>query len=163
MEEEKEDRRDPFLRILFVSIHSQISIKTFDVEFKMSLDDFIIFHEQFITKDNEHLRLVASQHERNENTTNIDSNKLIHINVLHTSSDNPLFTSSKYGELENKVDVRFNRLILTIQLEALLSIMKFQNNIKEKWPKGSRSKEQTPKTKSRLNIGELINRNGKYY
>ncbi|CAF4608864.1 unnamed protein product [Rotaria sp. Silwood1] len=134
LEEEKEDKDYPFLRISFVSICAQTSIKTFDIEFQASLDDFTIYHEQFITKDNHQLRFLAAQHEENQIIDKTNSKKLVSIHILHTSSDNPLFTSSKYDELENKVRIHLSKLIVTLQLEALLSIMKFQDNIMQKWP-----------------------------
>ncbi|CAF1073014.1 unnamed protein product [Rotaria sordida] len=134
LEEEKEDRDYPFLRISFISIYVQTFIKTFDIEFQASLDDFIIYHEQFITKDNQHLRFLAAQHEENQNIDKINSKKLVSLHILHTSSNNPLFTSSKYDGLENKIRIHFSKLIVTLQLEALLSIMKFQDNFMQKWP-----------------------------
>ena len=50
-------------------------VKTYDIDFEASLDNFIIFHEQFITNDNHHLRFLAAQHEQNENIDQINSKK----------------------------------------------------------------------------------------
>ena len=77
------------------------------------------------------------------------------INILHTSSDNPLFTSSKYNRLENRVEIHVNKLVLTLQLEALLSLMRFQDNIMQKWPKDD-SEEQTKEKMTLSNIRKLV-------
>jgi hypothetical protein len=126
-------------------------IKTFDIEFQASLDDLIIFHEQFITETNSHLRILAAQYDENQ----IHSKKLVDIHVLHTSADNPLLTSSKYGGLENKVRIHLSKFIVTLQLDALLSIMRFQDNIMQKWPK----ERMTEENKTMLSLGKIVNKN----
>jgi hypothetical protein len=115
------------------------------------LDNLIIFHEQFITKDNDHLRFLSAQ--QNEE---INSNKLVRIDVMHTSVDNPLFTSSKYNGLENQVRIHFSKLIVTLQLEAILSIMRFQDNFMEKWPRDIF--EEQVKKKQQLEENKIIHK-----
>lgn len=110
---------------------AQVFFNTLDIEFQASLDDLILFHEQFIAKTHHHLRLLGAQRDKNE----AQSKKLVSIHVLHTSPDNPLFTSAKYGGLENRVRIHLSKFLMTLQLEALLSIMRFQDNITQKWPK----------------------------
>jgi len=144
-------------------------IKTFDIEFQASLDDLIIFHEQFITKDNHHLRFLAAQYEENENINKINSNKLVTIHILHTSSNNPLFTSSKYDRLENKIRTHLSKLVLTLQLEALLSIMRFQDNIIQKWPKNSLEEQAildktlSKEDKTMLTMGKPVKKNSESF
>ncbi|CAF4497379.1 unnamed protein product [Rotaria socialis] len=145
LEEERENQSYPIFRISLVSICAQTCIKTFDIELEVSLHDFIIYHEQFITKDNQHLRFLAAQHEENQVDVKMNSKELVSIHILHTSPDNPLFKSPQYNGIENKVRIQLNKLIFTMHLEALLSIMKFQNNIMEKWPRAT-VEEQAEKT-----------------
>jgi hypothetical protein len=128
----------------------QTLIKTYDIEFQASLDDLIIFHEQFITEDNSHLRILAAKHDENE----IILKKLVTIHILHTSSENPLFTSSKYRGLENKIRIHLNKFIVTLQLEAVLSIMRFQDNLMQKWPTESMAEEK----KTMLKLGNIVNK-----
>ncbi len=89
----------------------------------------LIFHEQFLTKTNQHLRFLAGEHEPNK----LNSKKLMTIQFLHTSS--------KDGGFENRIRIHLSRFIVTLQLEALLSIMKFQDNIMQKWPKDNLAEE----------------------
>jgi hypothetical protein len=148
---------------------AQIFIKTFDIEFQASLNDLIIFHEQFITKDNHHLRFLAAQYEENENINKINSNKLVTIHILHRSSNNPLFKSLKYDRLKNKIRIHLSKLIFTLQLEALLSIMRFQDNIMQKWPKNSfeeqaiLDKTLPEEDKTMLTIGKSVKKNSEYF
>lgn len=106
---------------------AQVFLKTFTTEFQASLDDFIVLHEQFITKNNEHLRLLAAQ-------PNLQSKKLVMIHVLNTSS--------KSAKPENSIHVHLSKFVMILQLEALLSILRFQDNITQKWPKAQLTTEE---------------------
>lgn len=110
-------------------MRAQMLVKTVDIEFQASLNDLIIFHEQFITKNKQHLRLLAAQ-------PNLQSQKLVEIHVLHTSSDD--------GKSKNKVRVHLSKFVLALQLEALLSILRFQDNITQKWPTEQTMIEKKP-------------------
>jgi hypothetical protein len=104
------------------------------MEFDASLADFIVYHEQFIGKDNQQLRLLSA--ELNEKTQiQQQDQKLVSVNFLHTSPENPLFSSSIYNGIENKAHVHFTKLVVTLQLEALLSILRFQDALMKKLPK----------------------------
>ncbi|CAF2796909.1 unnamed protein product [Rotaria sp. Silwood2] len=87
MNENNEDA--PFLRITLESIVAQTKIKTFDMEFDASLANLILYHEQFIGKDNQQLRLLSAQLE--QDTSNNQNKKLVCVNFLHTSPENPTF------------------------------------------------------------------------
>jgi hypothetical protein len=145
LEEEKDNQEQAFLRISLLSMYAQTFVKTDEIEFQASLDDMIIFHEQFITNDNQHLRILAAQHE--------EKTKLVNISVLHTSDEN----SSKYDE--NKVRIHLSKFVVTLQLEALLSIMRFQDNIMEKWPT-DQTKKTSEENKTISNIGKFVKKNG---
>ena len=117
---------------------ARVLLKTFDIEFQASLDDLIVFHEQFITKNKQHLCLLAAQR-------NLQSQKLVEIHVLHTSPDD--------GQSQNKVRIHLSKFVLALQVEALLSILRFQDNITQKWPmehakieKKSQEDEMTDRT-----------------
>ena len=62
-------------------------------------------------------------------------------NFLHTSPENPLFLSSNYNGIENKAHVHFTKLVVTLQLEALLSILRFQDALMKKLPKDTPEEE----------------------
>ncbi|CAF3586652.1 unnamed protein product [Adineta steineri] len=126
------DNDEPFLRLTLESITANTKIKTFDMEFNASLADFIVYHQQFVGKDNQPLRLLSAQLDK-QNTT--EKQKLVSVNFLHTSQENPLFLSSPYNGVENEANVRFSKLVVTLQLEALLSIFKFQDSLMKKLPK----------------------------
>jgi hypothetical protein len=79
--------------------------------------------------------------------------------MIHTSSNNPLFTSSKYNGLENKIRIHFSKLVVTLQLEALLSIMRFQDNIMLKWPKDIFQEQE--KNKKMSTIEKFVKDNSK--
>ena len=64
---------------------------------------------------------------------------------VHTSKENPLFAFSPYDGIENQGKVKFSRLVVTLQLEALLSIFKFQDRLMEKLPKDDTPNEQVKK------------------
>lgn len=102
------------------------------MEFDASLANLTVYHEQFIGKDNQQLRLLSAQlNKTNEN----NDEKLVSVNFLHTSPDNPLFKSSIYNGIENKAHVHLSKLVVTLQLEALLSILRFQDALMKKLPK----------------------------
>ncbi|CAF4278394.1 unnamed protein product [Rotaria sp. Silwood2] len=122
----------PFVRISFLSIAARATMKTFNIDFNASLADFIIVHEQFITTNNDRLCLIAM-----ERLHNRENDKLISINGLLTSSANPKFTSAPYNSLENQIHVHIGKSVLMLQLEALLSIIRFKNDLM-----GKISKEQ---------------------
>jgi hypothetical protein len=119
------DHTQPFVRISFVSISARTSIKTFDIEFDASLTDLIILHEQFLTKNNQPLRLFSTKHDEN----------LFSVKSLFTSPENPLFNSAPCNRIENKFRVHISPFVMMLQVEALLSILRFQKNLMEKLPK----------------------------
>ncbi len=100
------------------SIITKTKVKTFDIEFDASLADLIVYHEQFIDKDNQHLRLLSAQLNR-ENSTD---QKLVNVKFLHTSSI-------------YQVHIHLTKFIMNLQLEALLSIFKFVDSLVKKLPK----------------------------
>lgn len=161
----------PFLRISLISLSSQVISKTFDLDIQMSLKDFTIFHEQFITKDNQHLCLLSAQHQQTQNIDYINSDKFFYIHILHTSLNNPLFSTPKYEGVENKIQINLNKLIITMQLEALLSIMKFQNKITQNLSKQVDSEDQNKRKqlsereseeiRTTLNINKATKKKGK--
>jgi len=104
------------------------------MEFDASLANLIVYHEQFIGKDNQQLRLLSAQLNTN-NQIQEQNQKLVSVNFLHTSPDNPLFLSSTYNGIENKAHVHFTKLVVILQLEALLSILRFQDALLKKLPK----------------------------
>lgn len=101
------------------------------MEFDASLANLIVYHEQFIGKDNEQLRLLSAQ----LNSTEEQDQKLVSLNFLHTSPSNPLFFSPIYNGIENKAYIHMTKLVVTLQLEALLSILRFEDVISRKLPK----------------------------
>ncbi|UJR35157.1 hypothetical protein I4U23_027926 [Adineta vaga] len=127
------DEGDPFLHLTLDSIVAKTKIKTFDMEFNASLADLIVYHEQFVGKDNQQLRLLSAQLNKDEN--NSEHEKLVSVNFLHTSPDNPLFSSSTYNGIENRAHIHMTKLVVTLQLEALLSILRFQDALLKKLPK----------------------------
>ena len=96
------------------------------MEFDASLADFIVYHEQFVGKDNQQLRLLSAQLKTGSTEEN---KKLVSLHFLHTSKDNPLFSSSHYAGVENQAHVHLSKLVITLQLEALLSILRFQDSL----------------------------------
>ena len=111
------------------------------MDFQASLADFIVYHQQFIGKDNQQLRLLSAQL---DSTKSDEDQKLISLHLLHTSPENPSFTSSTYNSIENNVDVKLNKLVVTLKLEALLSIMRFQDTLMKKLPQSSTSTAVVP-------------------
>jgi hypothetical protein len=124
----------PFLRLTLETIVAKTNIKTFDMEVQASLTDFIVYHQQFIGKDNQPLRLLSAEVIEAEGEEN---QKLVDMNFHHTSLENPLFLSSPYNGIENKAKINLSKLVVTLQLEALLSIFKFQDSLMKKLPKDS--------------------------
>ena len=108
------------------------------MQFNASLSDLIVYHEQFVGKDNEQLRLLSAQYIEQEGE---ETRNLVSMNVLHTSRENPLFLQSPYDGIENKVNVNFSKLVVNLQLEALLSIFKFQDTVNKQLAKDS---QETP-------------------
>ncbi|CAF5012385.1 unnamed protein product [Rotaria sp. Silwood1] len=94
--------------------------------FHISLANLIVYHEEFIGKDNQQLRLLLVQLE--QNIYNHENQKLASVNFLHTSPENPLFLTSNYNEIENKAHVHFSKFVI-LQIEALLSILRFQDTL----------------------------------
>lgn len=109
-------------------------VKTFDMAIDASLSDFIVYHQQFVGTDNQPLRLLSAQYIEQEGE---ETKHLVSMNVRHTSRENPLFSLSPYNGIENKVDVKFSKLVVMLQLEALLSIFKFQDSLMKQLPKDS--------------------------
>ncbi|CAF4190264.1 unnamed protein product [Rotaria sp. Silwood2] len=125
------DEDQPFLRLTLESIVAKTTMKTFDMDFDASLANLIVYHEQFVGKDNKNLRLLSSELEQMNSS---ESQKLVHFKYRHTSSENPLFLSYDYDGIEDKVQVHFSKLVVTLQLEALLSIFRFQDSLMKKLP-----------------------------
>jgi hypothetical protein len=130
-----DDEGEPFLYLTLQSIIAKTKIKTFDMEFDASLADLIVYHEQFIGKDNQQLRLLSAELNETNNQIDQQNQKLVSVNFLHTSPENPLFASSIYNGIENKAHVHFTKLVVILQLEALLSILRFQDALLKKLPK----------------------------
>ncbi|CAF1212266.1 unnamed protein product [Rotaria magnacalcarata] len=149
--EENED--EPFLRLTLESIVAKTKIKTFDMEFDASLANLIVYHEQFVGKDNQQLRLLSAQLEQ---TNNYQSQKLVSLNLLHTSSENPLFLSPTYDGIENRAHVHFSKLVVTLQLEALLSILRFQDSLMKKLPQDT-SETQPKERQDQKQIEDIKN------
>jgi hypothetical protein len=122
------------------------------MEFDASLADLIVYHEQFIGNDNQQLRLLSAQLTR-DNPNEQSDQKLVSVNFLHTSPDNPLFSSSIYNGIENKAHVHMTKLVVTLQLEALLSILRFQDALSKKLPKDI-LEDETKKKEQQLTIPE---------
>ncbi|CAF1245225.1 unnamed protein product [Adineta ricciae] len=138
------DEGDPFLHLTLDSIIAKTKIKTFDMEFNASLADLVVYHEQFIGKDNQHLRLLSAQLNQDENDPK--DKKLVSLNFRHTSPENPLFSSAIYNGIENHAHVHLTKLVVTLQLEALLSILRFQDALLKKLPKDLPEIEMKKKT-----------------
>ncbi|CAF5095375.1 unnamed protein product, partial [Rotaria sp. Silwood1] len=68
------DEDQPFLRLTLESIVAKTTIKTFDMDFDASLANLIVYHEQFIGKDNQNLRLLSAELEQMNGP---DSQKLV--------------------------------------------------------------------------------------
>lgn len=128
---DENDQGDPFLHLTLESIIAKTKIKTYDMEFDASLANLIVYHEQFIGKDNQQLRLLSAE----LNSPEEEDKKLVSLNFLHTSPSNPLFFSSMYNGIENKALLHLTKLKVTLQLEALLSILRFQDVLSRKLPK----------------------------
>ncbi len=112
------------------------------MEFDASLADLIVNHEQFIGKDNQQLHLLSAQLNTDINNQIIQQDqKLVSVQFLHTSPENPLFLSSNYNGIENRAHVHFSKLVVTLQLEALLSILRFQDALMKKLPKDTPEEE----------------------
>jgi hypothetical protein len=113
-------------------------MKTYDMEFNASLEDFVIIHEQFETKDNNRLHLFSCE----------NNSLFFRINCLLTSTKNPSFSSSPYNSIENNIHLELTRSILNIQLEALTSIIQYKNNIQEKLSNLPKEKSKQKQSKS---------------
>ncbi|CAF2841774.1 unnamed protein product [Rotaria sp. Silwood2] len=117
----------PFVRITLLSMIARATMKTFDIDFNASLADFSIVHEQFVTNNNDRLCLIAMERLRDR-----ENGTLISISGLLTSPVNPNFASAPYYAIENQIRVHIGKPVLMLQLEALLSIIRFKNDIMEK-------------------------------
>jgi len=105
--------------------------------------DFIVYHEQLHLLSTQYIELEGEKDQ-----------KLVNANVLHTSPENRLFSSPNYNEIENRTSVRSSKLVVTLQLEALLSISKFQDSLAEKLPQDI-PEEQVKKKKKKKKIKKL--------
>ncbi|CAF1170061.1 unnamed protein product [Rotaria sordida] len=139
----------PFIRISLLSIIARTTMKTFDINFNASLADFIIIHEQFITNNNDRLCLIAM-----ERLSDRENDTLISINGFLTSPVNPNFASAPYNSIENQIHVHIGKPILMLQLEAVLSIIRFQNDIMKKISKDK--KETKRQTVSKENPKHIV-------
>ena len=120
------------------------------MEFDASLADFIVYHEQFVGKDNQQLRLLSA--EVNRNAADQSDQKLVSVNFLHTSSDNPLFDTPMYNGIENKAHLHMTKLVVILQLEALLSILRFQDALMKKLPKDTPEEETKKRASQQLKV-----------
>ena len=101
------------------------------MEFEASLTDFIVYHEQFVGKDGQKLRLLSAEVIEAEGEEN---QKLVDLSFRHTSAENPLFALAPYNGVESEAKIQVNKLVIMLQLEALLSIFKFQDTVMKKLP-----------------------------
>ncbi|CAF1279009.1 unnamed protein product [Rotaria magnacalcarata] len=130
------DEGEPFLHLILESIVAKTKIKTYDMEFDASLTNLILCHDQFIGKDNQRLCLLSAQiNKNNNNRTDQEIPTLVSVHFLHTSSKNPLFLSTIYNGIENKAHIHVSKLVVILQLEALLSIFRFYESLTRKLPK----------------------------
>ena len=124
------------------------------MEFDASLADLIVYHEQFVGKDNQQLRLLAAQMTKNADEQ--FEEKLVSVNFLHTSWENPLFNTPMYNGIENKAHVHMTKLVVTLQLEALLSILRFQDALMKKLPKDTPEEETKKKEEETRRASEQL-------
>ncbi|CAF4174168.1 unnamed protein product, partial [Adineta steineri] len=118
------DYCEEFLEISFELIQCSSNIKTYDIDLNISLDNFYIIHQQFLTNNNnEKLNLLNRQN---------NHSKLFQMNCLLTSDTNPLFNSSPYNSIENNIQLTLNQIFIYFHLQAFQSIISFTNNIKQK-------------------------------
>ncbi|CAF1242324.1 unnamed protein product [Didymodactylos carnosus] len=134
--DEGSDER-PFLRLSLVSMLARTTFKTYDVSFDASLADIILLHQQFVTQSGEPLRLISAK-KHNEN----DDTKLISVHFLNTSRDNPMFKREPYNSIENAGKFHFSKLEVILQLEALLSILRFHDNLIKRLPTETEDEKQ---------------------
>ena len=104
------------------------------MEFSASLTDFIVYHMQFVDKDDQKLRLLSAQLDKETNHEETDK-QLASVTFSHTSPENPSFNSDIYKSIENRANFHVAKLVVTLQLEALLSIVRFQDSLLKKLPK----------------------------
>ena len=64
---DENDEGEPFLHLTLESIMTKLKIKTYDMEFDASLTNLILYHEQFIGKNNQRLCLLSAQINKNNN------------------------------------------------------------------------------------------------
>jgi hypothetical protein len=150
------------------------------MEFNASLADLIVYHEQFVGKDNQQLRLLSAQLTKDQ--IDQQNQKLVSVQFLHTSPENPLFLKSIYNGIENKAQVHFTKLVVILQLEALLSILRFQDALLKKLPKDTpeaeaKKKVEEERKQQQLKVledtkavakpvstsGKVVKKNGKIY
>lgn len=122
---DENDQEEAFLRILLYTLSAHVTWKTFDKEFQVSLSDLIVFHEQFIGQDNEKLRLISAEFDEG----NAEEQKiLVTADVKQRSRSNPAFQTA-YGGIETEGKFDFKKLVVILKLEALLSILRFQDSL----------------------------------
>jgi hypothetical protein len=161
--ENNEDQ--PFLCLSLQSIVANTKIKTFDMKFNASLGDFIVYHQQFVGKDNQQLRLLSAQLDKKNPEEN---KKLVSLEFLHTSQENPLFSSEPYNGTENQASVRLTKLVINLQLEALLSILRFQDSLMKKLSKDTPQDQAKQKQEQKIaeekktndNAGKVVKKTG---
>ncbi|CAF4508473.1 unnamed protein product, partial [Rotaria socialis] len=133
---DENEEGEPFLHLILESIMVKTKIKTYDMEFDASLTNLILYHEQFIGKDRQRLCLLSAQINKNKNNrTDQEIQTLVSVHFLHTSSTNPLFLSAIYNGIENKAHIHVSKLVVILQLEALLSIFRFYDSLTRKLSK----------------------------
>jgi hypothetical protein len=64
----------------------------------------------------------------------------------------------KYGGLENKVRIHLSKFVARLQLEAVLSIMRFQDNLMQKWP----IERMIEENKTMLSLGKIVNKTSEF-
>lgn len=130
------------------------------MHFNASLSDLIVYHEQFTGKDETTLRLLSAEYIEQEGE---ESRDLVSMNILHTSRENPLFQSSPYDGIENKLGVNLSKLVVNLQLEALLSIFKFQDTVMKQLAADAPAKKKPEEEQQLKNPEEekkIVKKNG---
>ncbi|CAF1527950.1 unnamed protein product, partial [Adineta steineri] len=107
----------PFVNISIISLVARTTMKTFDIDFDISLTDLNITHEQFLTTSNSALRIISIEHHANQ-----ENKHLLSIQGLLTSSVNPSFDSAPYNSIENQARLHIAKPVLMLQLEPFVSI-----------------------------------------
>ena len=117
LEESLSDSTQPLVRISFVALTAQATIKTFHLTLQACLTDIVVLHEQ--TRPNPH-RFFSTMDQKGN---------LLKMNCLLTSPENPLFYSSPYDRIENQVHLQISTPMASVQLEAVKSLLRFRDGL----------------------------------